>query len=87
MAEIISSGRTQAASADFTLADGESVFITLEPPGRDQYVEIQVKNGANYRTIGTITDDESGARVLQAPGTFRVNRPEQARPFAVHKTP
>ena len=86
MAQVIPSGNTNAVSADFTLASGDMTTIAMEPPGPGQRVQVQIKNGANYQTMGVVTDADMGVKVLQAPGTFRLVRPAQAKAFAVHRT-
>jgi hypothetical protein len=89
MAEIIAAGNTAAVSADFTLADAESVTISLDIDTRyhNPRVEVQIKNGANYITFDEVNTNHNLVRVLQAPGTFRIRRPAQQASFAVHKTP
>ncbi len=77
MAEIIATGTTQATSADFTLTDGQSTTIFFKDAlGMEVTPEanalIRIKSSTNeYYTIGTV-DCANPARVLQAPGTFRV---------------
>ena len=75
---LIASGNTEASSADFTLTtDQANIHLT---PGAgltglpyNSAVQIQIKTGTVYMTVGTLTD-QVPALVLQAAGTYRVFR-------------
>jgi hypothetical protein len=89
MAELIPVGDSEQASADFTLAVGESATLFLKggignyvPAGSQAFV--QIKSGGQYLNVGELTAIE-GAKVLDAPGTFRVLRAVAAAPFGVDR--
>lgn len=77
---ILAVGTTAASSSDFTLNDGESVTLALAPaPGAvlspDARVEIHaVVNGTPVPIGALMGTPDKCARVLAAPGTFRVVR-------------
>jgi hypothetical protein len=81
MAELIASGTAEAASADFTLADGQTAMLQLKAPTaagqrvfEDSKASVQAKDaGGNYLHIGYLTK-ELPAQILSGPGTFRVVR-------------
>ena len=77
MAELIAPSTTTAASADFTLTDGQSTTIFLKDadstkahPNAVACIQIKSADG-QYFEVGVV-DVTEPARVLQAPGTFRV---------------
>lgn len=90
MAEIIASGTTEATSSDIVLADGASTTIFLKsgtggPIVNDAVAGVQIKSsGGHYFTIGTL-DKDGPAKVIQAPGTFRVIRYANAIAFGVDR--
>jgi hypothetical protein len=76
MPQIIAPTTSTGVSADFTLIDGASTTLFLKddegvsvPP--DAIAVVQIKSGSEYFSIGTL-DVANPARVLQAPGTFRI---------------
>jgi hypothetical protein len=76
MAEIIAPTTSSGTSADFTLADGDSTTIFLKDADSnsvpaDAVAVVQIKSGTQYFSIGVV-DVSAPAKVLQAPGTFRV---------------
>lgn len=78
MPELLSIANTELASADFTLAAGESATLNLKatatpvlPDGL--VVDVQIKSGTDYFTFGGLSSARP-VQVLQAPGTFRVLR-------------
>lgn len=87
MAELLASSTANAVSADFTLIDGQSTLLLLkdaigEAVCPDAVARIQVKSGTKYFTIGML-DVTNPARVLQAPGTFRVVKFPSTAAFGV----
>jgi hypothetical protein len=76
--ELIALGVTAVASADITLAAGESAHIHLRgsaPPAVPPCtVSIDIKGADNsYTEIYRLTEFDS-ARVIDAPGVYRVRR-------------
>lgn len=77
MAELIATSVDTATSADFTVLDGASATLFLKDAVStkvhpDACASVQIKSADNqYFEIG-ILDVTTPARVLQAPGTFRV---------------
>jgi len=88
MAELIASGTTEANSSDIVIADGESTTLFLKsgtggPIVNGAMASVQIKSsGAHYFTIGSL-DHYNPAKVIQAPGTFRVVRHANAVAFGV----
>jgi hypothetical protein len=81
MTQILAAGTTQAASSEFTLAATDEVSIFLKSAGgatlpSDAQAFVQIKSDdspALWTTIGELNQREP-ALVLDAPGTFRVQR-------------
>ncbi len=75
MAVLIAATTSATNSADFTLASGDNVTLALVAAAAipsDAAAAIQFKSaGGVYFNIGNLTQ-ESPAKVLSAPGTFRV---------------
>jgi len=88
MAELIAIGTTATSSADFTLASGVSTTLHLKTASgvipKGAAVSIELKAGSAYTAIGGLTDKEP-ARVLAAPGTYRVSRHVNAVAFGVER--
>ena len=90
MAELIASGTTEASSADFTLAAGEQATLFLKDAAGPvttphAVAHVLIKSSDNeYFLIGKLTDSEP-AKVLAAPGTYRVTRMAAAAAFGVDK--
>jgi hypothetical protein len=84
MANIIPKSTDAAVSADFTLTDGQTTTLFLSG-GTNNSVDpaalalIQIKAGTEYFTVARLDVTNPGL-VLQAPGTFRV----QKRPSPVN---
>lgn len=91
MAEILSTAATAAESSDFTLTDGQSCTLFLKDAAgvnvaESALVTVQIKSAdTQYFDIGVLTKYQP-AKVLSAPGTFRVARPAQAVAVGVDKT-
>lgn len=91
MAELIANGTTETTSADFTMANGDSATIYLKNAAgpllsSDARAVIQIKSAdGNYFTIGEI-NRANPAKVLSAPGTFRVVKIASANAYGVDKT-
>ncbi len=91
MAELIASGTTESASADFTLAAGESATIFLKDAAGSavsplSFAEVQIKSAdAQYFTVDTLSIARP-ALVLTAVGTFRVLRMANSAAFGVDKS-
>lgn len=74
--ELIASGSTAATSADIVVADGESVTIALKNMNGFPTAQIQLKDSAAaYHDVGALGPSDS-AKVIIAPGTYRIFRPE-----------
>lgn len=74
MALIINETQGAASSTDFTLAAGGAATLSLSGPVRPfGSAQVQKLIGANYITVGELTDGNP-ARVLSATGTFRVTK-------------
>lgn len=78
MPELLSIANTESASADFTLAAGESATLNLKASTSPMFpdglvVDVQIKSGSDYFTFGGLSSARP-VQVLQAPGTFRVVR-------------
>lgn len=90
MAELIATGTAEANSADFTLAAGDQVTLFLKDAGgprapQDAIAKVQIKSaGAEYFDVGQI-DSNTPAKVLAAPGTYRVKRMANSAAFGVDK--
>lgn len=87
MANIIASGKTELASADFTVtaAVPRTVFLTATggAPPTDARVAIQIKSaGAVYLNVGVV-DWKEPAKILVGAGTFRAVRQAGATDYAV----
>ena len=88
MAELIASGTTEVNSSDIVVADGESTTVFLKsgtggPIVNGAVASVQIKSsGGHYFTIGTL-DKDAPAKVIQAPGTFRVVRYANGVAFGV----
>ena len=91
MAELIATGRAQADSSDFTLADGQSTTIFLKDASYDSVpaqcaANVQIKSADSvYYTIHVITA-RCPAIVLDAPGTYRVRKQASITTFGVDRT-
>lgn len=77
MAELIASGTTLVASADFTLSgDSSTLFLTAAaaqiPAGAVALIELKSAAGT-YHIVGKLLT-ETPAVVLTGPGTYRVSR-------------
>lgn len=86
MANIIASGTTDADSAEFTLAAGESATLFLtgaSGPGAIAQVRIKAADGS-FSTIGGLSKD-APARVLSGAGTYKVSRSAGTPAFGVDK--
>lgn len=87
---LISIGSTNARSADIVVAAGESVTISLwtdEVNGlRSAVANVQIKRSDNvaYDTVGILSNADR-AKVINAPGTYAVERPGGVR-FAVDRS-
>jgi len=93
MALIIPVAAGEAVSDEFVLADGEGVSISLAAGtgsflSGNEVAEVQYKANSGWSTIGYVRawPIELRMLVLQAPGTFRVRRPAQARAVGVDLT-
>lgn len=88
MANIIASGSTELASADFTLAAGESTTLFFTSASSDEpgglAAKVQIKAGSAYTTIGYLKSGEP-AKQLTGPGTFRVVRLASGSAAAVER--
>lgn len=89
MAELIASGTTETASADFTLTAGLSTTLYLKDAGGptvpyNSTALVQIKSGTEYFTVGQL-DDKAPAQVLTAVGTFRVLRLANSSAFGVDR--
>lgn len=88
MAEIIASGTTEANSSDIIVADGASTTVFLKSGTGGQIVNgasatVQIKSsGGHYFPIGSL-DQYNSAKVIQAPGTYRVVRHANGSAFGV----
>lgn len=90
MAELIAAGTTEVDSADFTLTSGDQVTLFLKDAagptvGNDAIALVQIKSaGGEYFIVGRV-DFETPAKVLAAPGTYRVKRLAASAAFGVDK--
>lgn len=93
MTVLIASGATALASADFTLAAGESttLFITSavsDEASPDASAKIQIKGASVYTTVGLLRYGDL-AKVLTNSGpaavTYRAFRPASGMSFAVER--
>ncbi len=90
MAELISAATTEADSADFTLAAGDQATLFLKDAGGprvplDAIAKVQIKSATGeYFDVGQI-DAFNPAKVLAAPGTYRVKRMAASAAFGVDK--
>lgn len=90
MAELIASGTTEADSDDFTLSSGDQVTLFLKDAagptvGSDAIALVQIKSAdAQYFIVGKI-DFGTPAKVLAAPGTYRVKRLAASAAYGVDK--
>lgn len=79
MAELIAAGTAEADSADFTLVSGDQVTLFLKDAAgprvpADAVAHVQLKSaGGEYFYVGHL-DSYNPAKVLAAPGTYRVRR-------------
>jgi hypothetical protein len=86
MANIITSGTTEADSSEFTLASGESatIFLTGSAPA-NAVARVKIKAAdASFSTIGELTN-QYPAKVLAGAGTYKVTRAANAVAFGVDK--
>lgn len=90
MAELIAAGITEVDSSDFTLTSGDQVTIFLKDAagptvGYDAIAMVQIKcAGGEYYNVGRI-DFDVPAKVLSAPGTYRVKKLASVASFGVDK--
>lgn len=90
MAELIAAGTPEADSADFTLAAGDQATLFLKDAAgpsvaADAIARLQIKSAAGeYFNAGHL-DSFSPAKVLSAPGTYRVKRLASSAAFGVDK--
>jgi hypothetical protein len=90
MAELIAAGTTEADSADFTLASGDQVTLFLKDAAgprvaSDAVAHLQIKSAAGeYFHVGHL-DSYNPAKVLAAPGTYRVKRLAASAAYGVDK--
>jgi hypothetical protein len=93
MSALIASGTNDLASADFTLAAGESATLCLVDAGGpgvpvSAVASIQFKAASGeYFAIGELTGSrpDGVAQVLSAAGTYRVVRAANSTAFGVDK--
>ncbi len=90
MAELIAAGTAEADSADFTLAAGDQVTLFLKDAAGPQILAdaeaiVQIKSAAGeYFSVGLL-NAAGPAKVLAAPGTYRVKRLAASTAFGVDK--
>lgn len=88
MANIIASGTSELASAEFTLAAGSVATVYLggvESHSKEPQARIQIKSDVGtWDTIATLTKDNR-IHVIDAVGTFRVLRLANSVAFSVEK--
>ena len=90
MAELIAAGTTEADSADFTLASGDQATLFLKDAAGPQVLAdaaaiVQITGAAGaYFSVGVI-NAATPAKVLAAPGTYRVKRLASSASFGVDK--
>ena len=90
MAELIAAGTTEADSADFTLAAGDQATLFLKDAAgpsvaADAIARLQIKSAAGeYFNAGHL-DSFNPAKILSAPGTYRVKRLAASSAFGVDK--
>ncbi len=90
MAELIAAGTAEADSADFTLASGDQATLFLKDAAgprvsADAVAHVQIKSAdGEYFQVGHL-DSYNPAKVLSAPGTYRVKRIANAVAFGVDK--
>ena len=92
VAELITTGTSEAPSADFTLAAGDAATIFLKDAAGPSttadaniVAKIQIKSaGAEYFDIGELNRN-AVALVLSAPGTYRVLRLATSIAFGVDR--
>jgi hypothetical protein len=84
---IIADGTTEQASADFTLAAGESTTLSIRGTiVMSQTASVQSKQSdGTYTPFGEISSQEP-VKVLAAAGTYRVVRRATASAFGVDRT-
>lgn len=77
MSELLAVGDTTAASADFTVTDPVTLFLTSDTPPTapsGAFVAIQAKTAAGaYYTVASLDYTHAG-QVVYGPGTYRVQR-------------
>jgi hypothetical protein len=89
MANIIASGTTETASADFTLTAGTPTTVFLVgvsgPAAEDARAIIQIKSsGGVYIPVGELNRSNQ-AQTLFGGGTYRVVREASGTAFAVER--
>lgn len=83
MANLIPSGTTKVQSADFTVAAGTPVTVSVFPSRGDTRVDILLKNSdGTYTAHGQLTPAEP-VRVIRGPGTWAVLRQACANAIGV----
>ena len=88
--ELLSAGTAAAASGEFTLASGETATLFLKDAAGprvpvDCVVKVQIKAASGeFFDVGQL-DVRAPAQLVQAPGTYRVVRPESAASVGVDK--
>lgn len=90
MAELIAAGTTEADSADFTLASGDQATLFLKDAAGPQVAGdaaaiVQIKSAAGEYFSAGVIDAAVPAKVLSAPGTYRVKRLAASAAFGVDK--
>lgn len=74
LAQLIAAGTTAAQSADFTVAAGETLTVSLKAAAGDAQAVIELKDDGGTYTIIARMDVNNPAWAISAPGTYRVRR-------------
>jgi hypothetical protein len=88
---LIASGATAAESAEFTLADGENVTLSLllatnGPTAPGPWASVLMKSSSgSFAQVGVLTAADP-VQVLEAQGTFKVYRPQTDVAFGVDRS-
>ena len=90
MAELIASGTAEFDSVDFTLAAGDQVTIFLKnTPGTvvnpKGVAQVFIKSSENNYYLVGVVDLSFPAKVIQAPGTYKVRRMASDVAYGVDK--
>ena len=89
---LLAAGNTAAQSANIVLAAGESATLVPTTPagvevsmGNQAFANVEVLDaGAVWRPFGFLST-VNGSQVLNAIGTFRINRPLQTNSIGVDR--